>query len=764
MFFGRKPKRMDARKGRAARIGAAAPKRGPGFRIPAHAVLVGLLFIVATSLVIIAGGQVMPWREGQRPWQEIRVRQPFSVLDQEATERARREAQESTPNYYRLNQSLLGQIERDLTGLYNDLRATELYANLDQDKRQALDTRWGIDEPAFQRLQALLVEGYTFEEFQQDLQQLRAALAATHIIERMPEKYQKVGSVVLMDPATRTGQETRRWTFANRQDEVAELLQRSVAPFPRPMTTPVRRYLADLFKEGAQAVWLFDVDETEKQRQINYNAQEDRYRRYEPGQVLMPPQQMITSRDLAVLEAEHHAYWEALSARTKILANAGIVTLVAVVTLVIGIYSVKWEPRATMNWTRCAALAAIMFIPITLGRVLSLAGLNEYHAVFHVVLVALVMTVAYNQRFSLMITVTLTALLVLAMRGDFGLFLALLTGGVTVTMILDEVRSRSKLIEVAGAAAMMSFAIDWCYQLVTYQQIGYGLINAVWAAAAAFVAVFMFQGILPGIERLFQIATSMTLLEWSDASKPLMRRLALEIPGTFNHCLLIGNMAETAAEAIGANGLLARVGAFYHDIGKLSKPEYFVENQPTRNLTRHKGLSPAMSLLVIIGHVKDGLELAKEYGVPKVLHQFITEHHGTTLVEYFYRLANQQRSEAGQEPVSDIEFRYPGPKPHSRESAILMLADAAEGSTRALSEPTVGSIENQVHQIVKRRLEDGQLDDCELTLRELHQVEDSLTRSLWAMYHGRIKYPSQDADRDREEKKEPRPEPRETAS
>jgi len=126
MFFGRKPKRMDARKGRAARIGAAAPKRGPGFRIPAHAVLVGLLFIVATSLVIIAGGQVMPWREGQRPWQEIRVRQPFSVLDQEATERARREAQESTPNYYRLNQSLLGQIERDLTGLYNDLRATEL--------------------------------------------------------------------------------------------------------------------------------------------------------------------------------------------------------------------------------------------------------------------------------------------------------------------------------------------------------------------------------------------------------------------------------------------------------------------------------------------------------------------------------------------------------------------------------------------------------------------------------------------------------------
>jgi hypothetical protein len=176
-------------------------------------------------------------------------------------------------------------------------------------------------------------------------------------------------------------------------------------------------------------------------------------------------------------------------------------------------------------------------------------------------------------------------------------------------------------------------------------------------------------------------------------------------------------------------------------VGKIHKPDYFVENRAGPG-SRHDRLSPAMSLLVIKGHVKDGLQLAREYALPPVLRQFLATHHGTTLVEYFYHAA-QRRSNARERPPEEAEFRYPGPKPQSKEAAILMLADASESSVRALGEPTAGHIETQVHAVVQKRLADGQLDGCDLTLREVHAIEASLVRSLSAIYHGRVAYPSQ---------------------
>jgi putative nucleotidyltransferase with HDIG domain len=218
--------------------------------------------------------------------------------------------------------------------------------------------------------------------------------------------------------------------------------------------------------------------------------------------------------------------------------------------------------------------------------------------------------------------------------------------------------------------------------------------------------------------------------------------LAAEAPGTYNHSLLVGALAESAADAISANGLLCRAGAYYHDIGKINKPEYFIENQ-IQNISRHERLSPAMSLLVIIGHVKDGIEMAKEYKLPASLYAFIPEHHGTTLVEYFYHAAKQARGPDDPE-VADTAFRYPGPKPQSRETAILMLCDGVEGAVRAMSEPTPNRIETVVSKIIQKRLMDGQFDECDLTFRELAQVEKSLVKSLCGIYHARIVYPGKE--------------------
>jgi cyclic-di-AMP phosphodiesterase PgpH len=254
--------------------------------------------------------------------------------------------------------------------------------------------------------------------------------------------------------------------------------------------------------------------------------------------------------------------------------------------------------------------------------------------------------------------------------------------------------------------------------------------------------------ILPGIERMFDVTTGMTLIELRDPKQPLLKQLQQRAPGTYNHSLNVASIAEAAADAIGADARLTYVGALYHDIGKMNKPEYFVENQ-IGGVSKHDKLSPAMSLLVIVGHVKDGMAMAEEYNLPKSLRHFIEAHHGTTLVEFFYQRARKQAEQTahgkGGEEVDlpeEIEYRYPGPRPRTKEVAILMLADAVESATRSMVEPTPSRIEALVRAIGNKRLMDGQFDDCELTLKQLQTIEDSISKTVASIYHGRVMYPS----------------------
>ena len=309
---------------------------------------------------------------------------------------------------------------------------------------------------------------------------------------------------------------------------------------------------------------------------------------------------------------------------------------------------------------------------------------------------------------------------------------------------LREVRHRHVLIRAAAITSVIVFLGTVLLGLLrvpnvpgAMQQI-FG--DGMWSGVASFSVGFIVLGVLPTIERTFEITTGMTLAELRDPKQPLLRQLQQRAPGTYNHSLQVANIAETAADAIGANSLLVYVGALYHDIGKMSKPDYFVENQsPGQN--RHARLRPAMSLLIIVGHVKDGMELAREYGLPRSLQHFIEAHHGTTLVEYFYHAAKTQAADA-QTTVQEIEYRYPGPKPQTKEAAIVMLCDAVESATRAMAEPNPARIEGLVRQLSKKRLMDGQFDECDLTFRELRIIEDSIIKSMCAVYHSRISYPT----------------------
>jgi putative nucleotidyltransferase with HDIG domain len=248
------------------------------------------------------------------------------------------------------------------------------------------------------------------------------------------------------------------------------------------------------------------------------------------------------------------------------------------------------------------------------------------------------------------------------------------------------------------------------------------------------------------VERCFGIVTDISLREYADGSHPLLQELVKRAPGTYTHSMTVATLAEAAAEAIGANPLLARVGSYFHDVGKMLKPQYFIENQTGEN--RHDELEPALSTLIIIGHVKDGVALAQRYGLPRTLVDFIQEHHGTTLVEYFYREAMRQQASHGLGNTElEPSFRYGGPKPQTREGGVLMLADAVESSSRALTVPTPGSLQKLVHDMLMKRLLDGQFEESGLTLTELHVIEESLSKSLIALFHARIKYPEESENR-----------------
>jgi len=427
------------------------------------------------------------------------------------------------------------------------------------------------------------------------------------------------------------------------------------------------------------------------------------------------------------------------------------------------IYVYHYEIRLLRNHVRALGLVLLFPILLAIARLSALSSVEPLWApswgTGTAVLAAIVLVIAYDQRFAMGMSALYCLMAVLAVgpgvdRGfqlqGIGLFLTMFAGAATCCFTLKEIRTRMKLLEVSALATVVVFftasSVVYLNFLGDPPTSAKVLQAAGYHACTTFLAGLLVQALLPLIERVFRIATSMTLLDYSDANQPLMRKLAMEAPGTFSHSLLIGSIAEAAAEAIGCNGLLCRVGAYYHDIGKINKPKYFTENE-MGSASKHKELSPAMSQLIIVGHVKDGVEMAKEFGLPIILRQFIECHHGTTLVEPFYHEAKRKYEDQGpgkpiETPPSESEFRYAGPKPRNKECAIVMLADAVEGAVRSLSDVTLSKVEGVVHNIAMRRLQDGQFDDCDLTLRELSLIESTLAKSLAAHYHGRIAYPT----------------------
>ena len=326
------------------------------------------------------------------------------------------------------------------------------------------------------------------------------------------------------------------------------------------------------------------------------------------------------------------------------------------------------------------------------------------------------------------------------LHGDFGMMMTFFLGSLAGTYSVRDARARDQLMSAGLFVSVIhlvclvllnpdvslfidkAFSRNYLYPLAS---------NGIFSALLVVATLKIF-------EQLFHVLTNFSLLEIADSNRPLLKRMALEAPGTWQHSLTVSQLSEAAADAIGANPLLTRAGAYYHDIGKLAKSEYFTENQMLTD-NKHDYIEPSMSRLVILNHVKEGIELARKNKVHPIIVDFIPQHHGTSLIYYFYQKALEVAEEG--ETVSEENFRYPGPKPQTKETAIILLADSVEGALRALDDTTPTKIEETVKKIVNNKFIDGQLDECSLTLKEIDKISSTFIRILSVMYHARIKYP-----------------------
>jgi putative nucleotidyltransferase with HDIG domain len=361
-----------------------------------------------------------------------------------------------------------------------------------------------------------------------------------------------------------------------------------------------------------------------------------------------------------------------------------------------------------------------------------------------VALASVLLTIIYNSRIALFGTLLLALTGGEMMGLDLEFTLASFFAGAFGIFSVRDIKNRGQFF-VSGGLVFVGYVLvltaTWLYIDLPFERV----VPDLGAAAIASGITITSSLFLWALERIFDITTDLTLLELSDTNSPLLKKLSLEAPGSFNHSLQVANLAEAAADRIGAHTLLARVGALYHDIGKMKKPEYFVENQ--RSVSNpHDDLKPRMSALIVASHAKEGREMGREENLPERVLKFISMHHGTARIEYFYQKALSHAEESDQ-TVVESEFRYPGPKPDSKETGILMLADSVEAASRSLDDPSSRRLENLIELLFRERIDDGQLDNTDLTFRDLRLIKDTFLKMLLGIYHVRVKYPDQEEER-----------------
>jgi len=474
-------------------------------------------------------------------------------------------------------------------------------------------------------------------------------------------------------------------------------------------------------------------------REVDYELtkqrQEEAYKNALKNKVIIPKDSRIISygdivtedklqilEDLNLLETGRFDYSFA----------AGILAMLLLLVLLIVLYMNNFCKKILSNRNDIILLAVIMLLTILLARVA-----NVYSSFLIPIFIApMLISILLDLKLAIVVNFVLTIAISFLTKGETGfIYMAVISGTLSAFMV-SRANQRSKLSAAGLAVAGINIIIAVCMGAINKSGVRDVAENCLIVTINGIVSGIFTIGILPFMETTFNIITPLKLLELANPNQPLMKKLLLEAPGTYHHSLMVGNLAEVATAAVEGNALLARVGAYYHDIGKLKRPNFFVENQLSDN--PHDRMTPSLSTLVITSHTHDGIELARDYKLPQAIIDIIAQHHGNTLVAFFYHKAKKLDKS---DTVKQEDFRYTGPTPTTKEAAVVMLADSVEAAVRSMSDKTEGKIEGLIRKIIKDKLDDGQLDLCSLTLKDLDIIAKSFMRVFSGFFHEREEYP-----------------------
>ena len=497
------------------------------------------------------------------------------------------------------------------------------------------------------------------------------------------------------------------------------------------------------------------------QPNLTFNRQETEERKEQAMAVIKPVFFQVKRGEMIIREGErvreeHIPKLRALALGKRlgdpISAIAGTAIFVAVVVIFGLLYlrhmrpSVSWDSQsllllAILLVVNMLGIRALMVVAHALVESFPIVESGIFLYALPVTVGGILVAIFFDFQVGILFSLMTSLLIGILLRDNPAMAVLALVGNLVAAFRVQQYRQRSSIlltglfIGLANILTLAAFGL-MSANLFTWPRVYEALCGLLGGLLAAVVV----SAVLPLLESIFKRTTDIKLLELASLNHPLLRQLIMHAPGTYHHSMLVGTLAEAAAEAVGANALLARVGSYYHDIGKMLTPEYFVENQAGRG-NKHDRLSPSMSALIIMAHVKDGIKLAKEYKLPQRIIDMIPQHHGTNLITYFYNKAKELEDPTVQQ-VHEGDYRYPGPKPQTREAAIVMLADKVEAASRVLAEPTPQRISGLVQRIVSNIFMDGQLDECDLTLRDLQKINHAFARTLIAIYHHRVEYPA----------------------
>ncbi len=473
---------------------------------------------------------------------------------------------------------------------------------------------------------------------------------------------------------------------------------------------------------------FYDNEKTEE-------AQQEAAKNVTP--VVYKKNQTIVEEGKPITEAQIQALDELgllNNSKFNISLYLALAIMVIIVMYIQNRYLKKYYKDIYNNSSKLIMINIITIMTIVFARVFSIA--SPY--LIPLACTPILLTLLLNYRISLVVSITNIILMAVAVSFNTEIIILAIVSVIVGATFLKKMQQRNDIVYSCIYIAILNGVMTLSISALVTSNLKEILLDTAFILVGSLLSGILSTGLLPFFESMFDIVTNVKLLELSNPNNPLLKKLLMEAPGTYHHSVIVANLAEVATEAVGGNALLARIGAYYHDIGKTKKPYFFKENQLGKE-NPHDDITPELSKLLIISHVKDGLELAKEYKLPKVIQDFIPTHHGKTLVKYFYLTAKNNAENP--DDIKEEDYMYPGPKPKTKEQCILMLADSVEAAVRSINNPTKEKIENMVDNIVKDKLSSGQLDDSQLTISDVKKIKKCFLKTLNGIYHERIEYP-----------------------